>query len=160
MELTAPHEAAVVTDFLTFHISAARVDAEGLQTGIAGAFGPPADERRGHKEDRHGAPHGPAVLLVPDLPPEVIGEAARDEEDRKHLNEIREGSWVLVGMGGVGVEKAAAVGPQHFDGDLGGGRTLGDHLGIPGLGRGCRRRAFDGSRPDVGFEVLDDPLGS
>jgi hypothetical protein len=47
----------------------------------------------------------------------------RDQEDRQHLQEVGDGSGVLVGVRRVGVEEAAAVGAEHLDRQLRGDRA-------------------------------------
>ena len=49
------------------------------------------------------------------------------------MKEVGEWRGVFEGVGGVGVEKAAAVGAEHFDRDLGGDGALGDGLGVDDL---------------------------
>src|SRR5579875_379766 len=48
----------------------------------------------------------------------------------------------------VGVEEAAAIGPQFFDNLLGGNRPLGDYLRLP----------VQGMHDSIRIEVLDDSL--
>ena len=88
------------------------------------------------------------------------------------------GVGILEGMGGVGIEEAAAVGAQHLDGHLGGHGTLGNRLGLDLdvfhhrvalgvldlLAAGVLLGHLGGIRIEhlgglVGAEVLDHPLG-
>jgi hypothetical protein len=49
----------------------------------------------------------------PTMRPKTLVSAAADREDREHLDEVGERRRVLEGMGGVGVEEAAAIGAEH-----------------------------------------------
>src|SRR5260370_26369980 len=64
------------------------------------------------------------MLLRAGHAPQRVGETCRYYKDRKHLQKIGEWSWVLKGMGAIGIEEASAVGAQHFNGFLGGNRSL------------------------------------
>ena len=64
---------------------------------------------------------------------QVIGEAARDQEDREDLEEIGQRRRVLVRVGGVGVGVPAPVGPEHLDRHLRGHRPLHDGLRLHDL---------------------------
>ncbi len=64
----------------------------------------------------------------PTMRPKTLVSAAPMREDRDHLDEVGHRVGVLEGMGGVGVEEAAAVGAEHLDGDLRGDRADGDGL--------------------------------
>ncbi len=100
MALTAPQEASggdggkkggvedPETDLFPFHIHAYRVQAKGLEARIAGRFSLPADQEGTEKEDGHGAPDGPAMLLIFDHAAQIIGQAAGDEKDGQHLKKI------------------------------------------------------------------------
>ena len=68
--------------------------------------------------------------LIPDHPSEIVGEPARDEEDGEHLDEIGQRCRVLIRVGGIGIEKSAAIGSQHLDRHLRGHRSLCDRLGF------------------------------
>ena len=116
--------------FLAFHIAAGLIDPQGRQPRVAVGLRPPADQHPHQEEQKHGGPHRPAVFLVPHHAAQVIGQAGGNQEDGEHLEEIRQRRRVLKGMGGIGVEEAAAVGAQHLDGHLGGHGALGDRLGL------------------------------
>ena len=117
---------------LAFHV-AGRLHAERLQARVARRFRRPADEHPRQKDHGHGPPHRPAVALVLDHAPEVVGQPARDQEDRQHLDEVGKRRRVLVRVRGVGVHEAAAVGAEHLDRHLRGHRPLGDGLSLNAL---------------------------
>ena len=118
---------------LALHVAVGGGDAEFLVDGIAGGLGLPAHEHAGDEHRKHRAPHRPAVALVFHHAAEVIGERARDREDREHLEKVGERRGILERMRGVGVDVAAAVRAEHLDRDLRGHRTLDDRLGVDGL---------------------------
>ena len=64
---------------------------------------------------------------------EVIGQPAADGEDGQHLEKVGERRGIFKRMRGVGVGVAAAVGAEHFDGDLRRHRALRDGLRLHGL---------------------------
>ena len=57
------------------------------------------------------------VFLTPDAEGEAAG--GRDQQQAGHLDDVGEGAGVLIRMGGVHAEEAAAVGAGLLDGDLG-----------------------------------------
>ena len=164
--------------FLAFHVAGGLVNPQGGQPRVAVGFRPPADQHPHQEEQKHGGPHRPAVLLVPDHAAQVIGQPGGNQEDGEHLEEVRQRRRVFKGMRGVGVGEAAAVGAQHLDGHLGGHGPLGDRLGLDldvfhhrvALGvldrvagsvllghlSGKRLHHLGGV---VGLKVLDHPLG-
>ncbi len=97
--------------------------------------------------------------------PERDRQAGGDQEDRQYLEKIRQGRRILKGVRAVRVEKAAAVGAEHFDRLLRSDRALRD-----GLRRHSGGRAFAGSvggghglrlqqlRSVVGAQVLHHAL--
>ena len=142
MELTAPQEASVVTVAKRAELKIPK------RTSFPSIFPPAGSTPRAcsrglpapsaHQQIKN-APRK-RIAMAPQtaqpcfwfftIRPEIIGEAARDEEDGEHLNEVGQRRRVLIGMGGIGIEKTAAVCSQHLDGHLGGHRALGDGLGF------------------------------
>ena len=142
MALTAPLEAPVVIvaksagsampkrtslpSMLPPGCSSARglVDAERGDARIAGLLGSDrtttssGTNRIGHRRE-----HRPALARVADHPAERVAQRRRDEQDREHLEEVRERRRVLERMRGVGVEEAAAVGAELLDRHLRGDRA-------------------------------------
>ena len=64
--------------------------------------------------------------------PNMITSANGKMQDVHAREEVRPRVRVLVGMGRVGAEEAAAVGAEMLDGDDGGDRTAGDFLRFGG----------------------------
>ncbi len=136
MELTAPHEAAVVivreqrrihdaeAGLFALHVAAGLqrggllVRAQLRQHRVPPLFGDDGHGERDHEQQGHGRTRSPNPAGCSRPCAERIGEPGRDQEDRQHLQEVGEGRGVFVGMRGVGVEEAAAVRPQLLDGDL------------------------------------------
>ena len=141
-------------DLLTFHIAAhlrrgrGGIDAERGDLRIAGGFRPVGGRHPSKKQQTHGGEDRPTLPLVADHPPEHIGQPDADREDRHHLDQVGKRVGVLVGMGGIGVEEAAAVGAEFLDDLLRGNRALRDHLFT----------AFERRRLDIGGEVLRHAL--
>jgi len=77
-----------------------------------------AGNHAGDEENAHRRQHGPALALITDHSAENVGQRGADRKNRNHLDEIRQGRRVLERMGSVGIEKAAAIGAQHLNGDL------------------------------------------
>ena len=69
----------------------------------------------GDEEHRHRRPERPALPGVADHLAEGVDEPGRNGEDGQHLEEVGQRVRVLVGMGRVGVEEAAAVGAELLD---------------------------------------------
>ena len=134
-------------------------------------------QQQRHEQDRHRGEHRPALARVPDHAAEGVGERRRDEQDRQHLQQVRQRGRILVRVGGVGVEEAAAVGAELLDALLGGDRTHRQSLGaravrllhgvaggvLDGVAGGVGLRLLPGERLEcghvlVGAEVLDDSL--
>jgi hypothetical protein len=95
---------------------------------VAGLFGRRDGHHGKHKQQRHRGQHGPALACVAHRAAEGETQRRRDQEDRQHLEEVAERRRVLVRMGRVGVEEAAAVGAQHLDGFLRSNRAHGQGL--------------------------------
>ena len=103
-------------------------------------------ERERHEDHEHRGEHRPALPRVADHAAERVAERRRDQQDREHLEEIRQRRRVLERMRGVHVEEAAAVRAELLDRDLARGRAerhrlLGDELR---LGDRLARRIDDG----------------
>jgi hypothetical protein len=96
------------------------------------------------------------VPLVLHHAAQVVSQAAADGEDREHLEKIRQRVGVLEGMRRVGVRIAAAIGSEHFDGDLRGHRALHDGLFVHDLTLNGERFNELGLR--VRLEVLNHAL--
>ena len=79
-------------------------------------------------------------------------QAARNQEDRQHFQEIGKRRGILVRMRGVGAEETAAVGTQHLDRDLRGGRTHRQGFGreLRGFGDRIASCVFDGIAGRIG----------
>ena len=180
-ELTAPQEASVVTVAKSVEspipnrtslpsmlppvppaVGSGR-DAGLLVDRVAALLGDRRDDGPDQEQERHRREDGPAVPDRAGHPAERVRQARADREDQDDLEEVRPGRRVLVGMRGVGVEEAAAVGPELLDGLLRGDRALGDLLrrrprpssprrpaGSSGRRRGRRRRARRGTRTAAG----------
>jgi hypothetical protein len=67
------------------------------------------------QEDAHRGKQCPALPFVAHHAAEHIGESGSDPNQEEHLHKIGQRGWVLVGMGGVGVEEATAVGAENLD---------------------------------------------
>ena len=95
--------------------------------------------------------------------PNDIGERRADGEDRRpSAMRLVERARVLEGVGGIGVEEAAAIGAELLDGDLGGDRPERDGL-LAALQRRRHRRRRRGSaaRPcQTRASASDDEIGS
>ena len=105
-------------NLFALHVAVGRGDTKRVVDGVAVGLGHPADHDAGEEHRGHRAPYGPAVALVFDHAAEVVGERARDREDREHLEKVGERRRIFERMGGVGVGVAAAVGAEHLDCDL------------------------------------------
>jgi len=64
------------------------------------------------------APRRPAMFLFPDHPAEIIGERTWNEEHGQHLDKVGQRCRVLVGMGGIGIDKTATIRSKHLDRNL------------------------------------------
>ena len=77
---------------------------------------------QGHEHQRHGRQHHPALPYIADHHAKGVTQGRRYQQDGQHFQKIGERRGVFERMGGIGVEKAAAVGAQLLDGDLRGRR--------------------------------------
>src|ERR1700730_15131072 len=80
--------------------------------------------------------------------PSYVGQGGGDPDQQQHLNEVGERGRIFVGMGGVSIEKPAAVGAEDLDHLMRGDRSLGYRL----LGALQRRRI------DIRAQVLRHAL--
>ena len=80
-------------------------------------------ERQRHEDHEHRREHGPALPRVANHLAERVAERRRDQQDREHLEKVRERRRVLERMRGVRVEEPAAVRAELLDRDLARGRT-------------------------------------
>ena len=133
-------------DFLAFHVAAGQP--ERMERGGTVGFRPIGDGDAGDEQHAHHGQDRPALTLVADHAAEHVGQRGAEREYRNHLDEVRQRGRVLERMRGVGIEEAAAIGAEHFDGDLGGDRT--DRDGLLG--------AFQRRRIDVSAERLRHAL--
>ena len=96
---------------------------------------------------RHRREHRPALPLVADHAAEREYQRRGDQEDRQHLQEVRERRRVLERMRGVGVEEAAAIGAEFLDRFLRSDRPHRDRLrGRRHVSHARRRRAHPSAR--------------
>ena len=75
------------TNLLAFHIAAGQ--AERVQPGGPGRFGPVGDGDAGDEQHAHGGEDGPALALVADHAAEHVGQRRAEREDRHRLDEVR-----------------------------------------------------------------------
>ena len=111
-------------------------------------FSPVADHHAGDEQNAHHREDGPALALVADHAAKHIGEAGAEREDRNHMDIVSECCRALIGMRGIRIEEAAAVGAQMLDHHLRGDGALRDGL----LG------AFERRRVDISAEILRHAL--
>ena len=120
--------------FLSFHVAAglicrgSLVDAESRELRIPRLLGGEGTEEQRNEDDEHGGEQRPALPAVADHAPEGVAERRRDQQDREHLEEVRERRRVLERVRGVHVEEPASVGAELLDGDLARGRPERDRL--------------------------------
>ena len=107
------------------------------------------DAGEDHQQDEHGGKDGLALLGVLDADTEGEAAGGRDQQQAGHLDDVGEGTGVLIRMGGVHAEEAAAVGSGLLDGDLRSRRTLGQEL------LGDHARALDNLAVDLDRVALD-----
>ena len=86
------------------------------------------DAGEDHQQDEHGGKDGLALLGVLDADTEGEAAGGRDQQQAGHLDDVGEGAGVLIRMGGVHAEEAAAVGAGLLDGDLRSRGALGQEL--------------------------------
>ena len=177
IELTEPFEAAVVAVAQSAEFAMPKrvslpsmlppgcsrrgrlVDAERVEARIAGLLGGERADHQRHEDHQHRDEHRPALARVLDHAPERVAERRRDQQDRQHLEEVRERRRILERMRRVDVEEAAAVRAELLDRDLARGRAerqrllrdcLGLHDGLAGgveLRRAVRVRGRHLDRP-------------
>ena len=147
MELTEPFEAAVVAVAQSAELAMPKRTSlpSMLPPGCSAAGDwstpglrqradcPPARRRwrgraNGDEDEQHGREQRPALAAVADHRAEGVAERRGDQQDRQHLEEVRERRRVLERVGRVDVEEAAAVGAELLDRDLRGGRADGEGL--------------------------------
>src|SRR5580693_854891 len=133
-------------DFLALEIAAGQP--ERGQGVVAMRLGPVANDRAGEEQHTHDRKHGPALPRVTDHAAEHIGQRRAEREDRDDLHIVRQRGRVFKRMRRIGVEEAAAIGAEHFDGNLRGDRAERDGL----LG------AFQSRGVDIGAERLRNAL--
>ena len=118
---------------------------------------PRSTTARSTDEDHgHGREHRPSLAGVADHHAEGVAEGGGDQQDRQHLEEVRQRRRVLEGVRGVDVEEAAPVGAELLDGDLRGGRAHRDDLLGERrlLGRGLPLLVEDGLAVLVGHRLV------
>jgi len=121
------------TRLFAFHVAAG--EAEGIERRGTGGFRPIGHNDAGKEQHAHHGEDCPTLALVAHCASEHIGERRPDHEDGDHLHEVRQRRRILERMCRIGIEKAAAIGAEHLDGDLRGDRTDRDHL-LAALDRG------------------------
>src|SRR5262245_34848143 len=84
------------------------------------------------------------MSLRPNHSSQRVGKSRGNDQDQKHLDEVRKRSWILKRMRGVGVEKSPTVCAEHFYRELRSNRALRDGL----------LRAFQCVHNVVRFEIL------
>src|SRR5215207_4287259 len=124
------------------------IGAKGVELGVAVGLESLGGEGRGEPEHEHGAEQGPALLAVLGQLPEGVGQRERDQQDQKHLEQVREPVGAAERVAGVGVEEAAAVGAELLDDLLAGRGAAGNEL----------RRTVEGVGHREAIEVLDHAL--
>lgn len=107
------------------------------------------DAGEDHQQDEHGGKDGLALLGVLDADTEGEATGGRDQQQAGHLDDVGEGTGVLIRMGGVHAEEAAAVGAGLLDGDLRSRGTLGQEL------LGDHARALDNLAVDLDRVALN-----
>src|ERR1700748_2368073 len=85
-------------NFLTLHISSGLIHRNALidamQERVGLRFGPITREDAREPQHRHGAKDGPAVAWRACQLAKGHGQSRRDEEDREHLYQVAERSWI------------------------------------------------------------------
>ncbi len=101
-----------------FHVAArlqvagGLIDAQRGKCGIAALFGATGHGKQRDEDDRHRRQHRPALPRVAHHLAEGVAQRGRDQQDRQHLDEVRQRRRILERMRRVDVEEAAAVGAQ------------------------------------------------
>ena len=115
-----------------------------------------------HEDHEHRGEHRPALARVAHHAAERVAERRRDQQDREHLEEVRERRRVLERMRGVHVEEAAAVRAELLDRDLARGRPERQRLLVPARtvtgARAARRLVRHLDRH--GLDELHRPVGA
>ena len=127
--------------FLAFHVAAAlerprrAVDAEQGVTGRGRPLAKPTNDERHNEQRHHDGEDRPTLARVFHHLSEGEAERSGDPKDRESLEKVGKRRRILIGVGGVDVEEAAAIGPELFDGDLGCGGTERQHLALRSVAR-------------------------
>ena len=114
---------------LAFHAAAGRIDAQRSERRVGLLLRDGGRDHGDHEHQRHRRQHRPSLAQVAHHAAEDEAKRRRDQEDRQHLQEVGDSRRVLVRVGRVGVEEAAAVGADHLDRELRGDWTHGELLG-------------------------------
>ena len=113
-------------NFLALHVAASQT--QRIQRICAVGFSPIGHEDTSNKQHTHRSKQHPTLPLIANHAAEYIGEGGANCENRDNLQEIRQCRRIFKWMRCIGIEEAATVGPEHFDGDLRGNRTDRDSL--------------------------------
>ena len=113
------------------------------------------DAGEDHQQDEHGGKDGLALLGVLDADTEGETTGGRDQQQAGHLDDVGEGTGVLIRMGGVHAEEAAAVGAGLLDGNLRSRGTLGQEL-LGDHARALDNLAVDLDRVALNLGAVDD----
>ncbi len=150
-------------DLLTLHVAAALesardlIDGQAAERSIAGLLGGHAEDEQRDEDREHRGEHGPALPRVAHELAERVAKRAGDQEDREHLEHVREAGGVLERMRRVRVEEAASVRADLLDCDLRGRRADRDDLVEDDLAVRVLRRLQERDGL-VGRERLHDAL--
>ena len=122
-------------DLLAFHVAAGLRCAEPpdrrpapSSAGLPACSAAIAPTRQRHEDHEHRGQQRPALARVADHRAERVAERRRNQQDRQHLEEVRQRRRVLERMRRVDVEEPAAVGAELLDRDLAGGGSQRDGL--------------------------------
>ena len=130
-------------NLLALHVRGGGVDARVPVDLEVGGDADRAEQQREHRGEER-----PALPLAAGQPPERVGERKGDQQEREHLDEVREAGRVLERVRRVRVHDPAAVRPQLLDRLLARDRAAVDLL----------RRAFHGLHRRRPAQRLDCPL--
>jgi hypothetical protein len=139
IESTEPFDADVVAVahnacLLAFHVAAGLQCARRLvgagpgERGIARLLGVHAHGEQPDEDDRHRGKERPALPRVADHATECVAQSPTNQQNREHLEEVRQRCRILERMRGIDVEESAAVRAELLDRDLRRRRSDGDHL--------------------------------
>ena len=81
-------------------------------------FGPHHQRNTDHENKRHGPEQGTPLTAIVDHVAKGKAERGGDQENRQHLHKIGQGGRVFERVRRVGIEEAATVRSEHFDGFL------------------------------------------